>query len=78
MHLRVSLDDGWINEYDETIATLIKQELTKCIKEEVKRVTGDVVRTRLDGLRSHLQQKMNELTPQKLDEYLQRISKEGI
>lgn len=78
MKLEISLDDKWVNEYEDTVAQLIKYEIDDCIRKEVRKVIQGLVKESVDKFRDQLARKMKELTPKKLDEYLVRISKEGL
>ena len=78
MKLEINLDDGWLSDYEEHISDLIKSEIDVCIQREVKQVISEVVKDSVDALRERLAKQMRELSPKKLDEYLTRISREGL
>jgi len=78
MKLEINLDDKWVNDYEETIAEMIKFEIDDCVRKEVRKVIQGLVKESVDKFRDQLARKMRELTPAKLDQYLIKISKEGL
>lgn len=78
MKLQVSLDDGWMDEYSDTLGEQIEAEIERCVKAEVNRVISVAVKQHVDQLRERIAAMMRNIPSKKLDDYLLRISREGL
>lgn len=78
MKLQVSLDDGWMDEYSDTLGQQIEAEIERAIKAEVNRVISSVVKQHVDQLRDRIAKMMRDIPSKKLDDYLLRLSREGL
>lgn len=78
MKLQVSLDDGWMDEYGDSLGVQIEAEIERCIKAEVNRAISVAVKQHVDQLRERIAVMMRNIPSKKLDDYLLRISREGL
>lgn len=66
MNLSVSLDDQWVNDYEDTIAELIQQEINEAVRAEVKRVINKIVKDHVETLRKQIETQLKKSTPESL------------
>lgn len=78
MKLEINLDKDWVDEYCDTLGEKIEAEIERCIKAEVNRAISAAVKQHVDKLRDRLAEMMRNIPSKKLDDYLARISREGM
>lgn len=75
MKLEVNLDDKWINDYDESIAQVIKQEIDQAVRNEVRKVVGAAVKKQMAGMTTMLEKAIKQATPAKIAKVLEALEK---
>lgn len=73
MKLEVGLDDKWINDYEDSIASLIKAEIDSAIRAEVSSTIRKAVKEHLITLRKQIETQISKTTPAKIAKLLENL-----
>lgn len=75
MELRVSLDDSWAEDYEATVAQVIKEEICHAIRQEVKKVISDIAKEHIASIRTMIEAEMKRTSSARKEQLLLALEK---
>jgi len=75
MEIKINLEDVFVSDHDETLASIVRDEITQAVRAEVRRIARDAIKSQAARLQALITERIRKVTPERLEELLAALRK---